>query len=201
MLPDENIHEIPDLQEITRVVTAEDIGKHCVNVGDYVILQRQLDAAREVHRLDIQTQTEMVTKLEQTQQKIKQLESCQAACAVMLKYLHVSCESCKWVNRNSDEAACAFCGDGYSRWEAQPNPGQPILDRLAAQAKEIAGLKAAIEEMGDGRLMVDRADDGPHKGKWQYSGPNDTDWHGSSPTAAEAALAGLEATRKEQGHV
>lgn len=68
--------------------------------------------------------------------------------------------------------------------------------RLAAQAKEIEDLKAAIEEMARGELEVS-----------MYDGPQDWLWrrivrglggtrHFGFPTAADAALAGVKAMKK-----
>jgi hypothetical protein len=120
---------------------AEMKDRHEIDCVDY--LQRQLNAAREVHRLDIQTQTEMVTKLEQTQ----------AACTALREALaeYATCQN----------DGCT-CGDGWSHHTArdaldQTNPGQPLLDQLAAVKKEndrLLNLCVAAGFVGQGTQIV-----------------------------------------------
>jgi hypothetical protein len=70
----------------------------------------------------------------------RELIEAQAACAAMRDLVPVGCAICKWKDRNSDEAACAFCDNHYSKFEYAPNPGQPLLDDNARLNKLVEDL-------------------------------------------------------------
>lgn len=75
-----------------RAERVDDASEHAEEVA---ALKQQLDAAHEVHRLDIQTQAEMVTKLEQTQ------AGCTALREALAEYATCQDDGCT-------------CGDGWS---------------------------------------------------------------------------------------
>jgi len=165
---------------------------------DIARLTRELEQAREA-AIEFSAREEqalvVATKL------VRRLEQAQAACAAMQPLLSKLYFHMKNWGSQEDGVPEEMYADWKAAFEtvAHPNPGQPLLNRMAGMEKGNADLCAVIEAMARGNLsvcFVDEEQQSYYLYKWDGKRtPGEMVWLGD--IAADAALAGLAELRKE----
>ncbi len=87
----------------------------------------------------------LATRLEKAE---RERDTAQAACAALTQHVILGCQSCDCgPTCNLVQKRCEACEEGYTEYRIIPNPGQAILDRLAAAEKARDAFAAEADKL------------------------------------------------------
>ena len=121
-----------DLREYVRVITQEDIGKHCINVSDGRWLLVEIDRLNKlVADLTAETREELAAMWAAVEPAMFELDHIASADCCCDQSVGVTCVAC----------ACQAAVNTIRKWYEAPNPGQPRRTGHDDQAVLEAGKK------------------------------------------------------------